>query len=30
MQLCLHEQTQIVTNAACRMGSQQLPSWIAN
>ena len=26
LELCLHEQTQIVANAACRVGSQQFLS----
>ena len=26
LELCLHEQTQIVANAACKVGSQQLLS----
>ena len=30
LELCLHEQTQIVANAACRVGSQEFHSWIAS
>ena len=30
LELCLHEQTQIVTSAACRVGSQEFHSWIAS
>ena len=29
LELCLHEQTQIVTSVACRVGSQEFHSWIA-
>ena len=29
LELCLHEQTQIVTNAAYRVGSQQFLSYLA-
>ena len=28
--LCLHEQTQIVASAACRVGRQELHSWISS
>ena len=30
LELCLHEQTQIVASAACRVGSQEFHSWIAS
>ena len=30
MELCLHEQTQIVASAVCREGSQEFHSWIAS
>ena len=30
LELCLHEQTQIVAIAACRVGSQEFHSWIAS
>ena len=30
LELCLHEQTQIVANAACRVGSQEFHRWIAS
>ena len=29
LELCLHEQTQIVASVACRVGSQEFHSWIA-
>ena len=29
-ELCLHEQTQRVASAACRVGSQEFHSWIAS
>ena len=28
LELCLHEHTQIVASAACRVGSQEFHSWI--
>ena len=30
LELCLHEQTQVVASAACRVGSQEFHSWIAS
>ena len=30
LELCLHEQTQIVASAACRVSSQEFHSWIAS
>ena len=30
LELCLHEQTQIIASAACRVGSQEFHSWIAS
>ena len=30
LELCLHEQTQIVASAACSVGSQEFHSWIAS
>ena len=30
LELCLHEQTQTVTSAVCRVGSQKFHSWIAS
>ena len=30
LELCLHEQTQIVASAACRVGRQEFHSWIAS
>ena len=27
LELCLHEQTQIVASAACRVGSQEFHTW---
>ena len=30
LELCLHQQTQIVASAACRVGSQEFHSWIAS
>ena len=30
LELCLHEQTQIVASAACRVGSQEFHCWIAS
>ena len=30
LELCLHEQTQIVASAVCRVGHQQFHSWIAS
>ena len=30
LELCWHEQTQIVASAACRVGSQEFHSWIAS
>ena len=30
LEFCLHEQTQIVASVACRVGSQEFPSWIAS
>ena len=30
LELCLHEQTQIVATVACRVGSQEFHSWIAS
>ena len=30
VEMCLHEQTQIVASAACRADSQQFHSWIAS
>ena len=30
LELCLHEHTQIVASAACRVGSQEFHSWIAS
>ena len=30
LELCLHEQTQIVASAACRVGSQEFHNWIAS
>ena len=30
LELCLHEQTQIVASGACRVGSEEFHSWIAS
>ena len=30
LELCLHEQTQIVASVACRVGSQEFHSWMAS
>ena len=30
LELCFHEQTQIIASAACRVGSQGFHSWIAS
>ena len=30
LELCLHEQTQIVASEACRVGSQEFHTWIAS
>ena len=30
LELCLHEQTQIVASVGCRVGSQEFHSWIAS
>ena len=30
LELCLHEQTQIVASEACRVGRQEFNSWITN
>ena len=30
LELCLHEQTQIVASAACTVGCQEFHSWIAS
>ena len=30
LELCLHEQTQIVASAACRVGSREFHRWIAS
>ena len=30
LELCLHEQTQIVASVACRVGSQEFHNWIAS